>query len=280
MTASASLDHLADWTRDFPAGPRMPVLFVGHGSPMNAIEDNPFSRTWRSVGEALPPPRAILCISAHWETRGARVTTVPKPRTIHDFGGFPRPLYEVQYPAPGSPTLAEATIEVAEGEVAGDVEWGLDHGAWSILAHMFPAADVPVVQLSLDRGLDSRGHLDLARRLAVLRRRGVLVVGSGNIVHHLGMVDFRHPGGFDWAEEARRAFVERIAEGDERSLADWASLGRPAQLAVPTAEHFLPLLYPLAMREADERATFFNDRSVLGSIAMTGVLWDGEAGAG
>ena len=261
-----------------PAGGPMPVLFVGHGSPMNAVEENEFSRGWRAVAATLPRPAAILCISAHWETRGTRVTAMERPRTIHDFGGFPPELYEVQYPAPGSRWLAEATRNSAREEtVSLDELWGLDHGSWSVLKRMYPAADVPVVQLSLDRLRPPRDHYELARELAPLRRKGVLILGSGNIVHNLGRMatrsggfdDFNEPYALDWALEADTIFKRLIADGNYAALADYASLGSAVRLAVPTPEHFLPLLYALALKEEGESIHYFNDRPVAGSITMT-----------
>lgn len=257
---------------------RMPVLFVGHGSPMNAIEDNPFSRAWRSLGLALPRPRAILCISAHWETRGTRVTAMEHPRTIHDFGGFPAELYAAQYPAAGSPWLAQATYETLGAGVAVlDHDWGLDHGCWSVLKPMLPAADVPVVQLSLDYDKTPRQHYELAQALAPLRSQGVLILGSGNMVHNLrrvalmgtGVEGFNAPFGFDWAIEANTLFKQLIDERDHAPLIDYPALGSAVRLAVPTREHYLPMLYALALQAPDEQVHYFNDVAVAGSLTMT-----------
>lgn len=257
---------------------RMPVLFVGHGSPMNAIEDNQFSRAWRVLGVALPKPQAILCISAHWETWGTLVTATERPRTIHDFGGFPPELYAQQYPAPGSRWLAEETVKaLGRGNVGLDQDWGLDHGCWSVLKPMFPEADVPVVQLSLDSTKDAQAHYDLARLLAPLRRQGVLILGSGNMVHNLRLVrfvtgsvdDFDKPFGFDWAIEANDLFKKLIDERNHRPLVDYPSLGRAVQLAVPTPEHYLPMLYALALEEPGEEVVYFNDAPLAGSLTMT-----------
>lgn len=264
-------------------GDPMPVLFVGHGSPMNAVEENEFSRGWREVAATLPRPAAILCISAHWETRGISVTAMERPRTIHDFGGFPPELYAAQYPAPGSRWLAEETKQtLREQEVGLDEAWGFDHGCWSVLKRMYPAADVPVVQLSLDRSRPPRDHYELARELAPLRKKGVLVLGSGNMIHNLGMMatrsggfgDFNEPYAFDWALEADAIFKTLIADGNYAALADYASLGSAARLAVPTPEHFLPLLYALALKEEGETIHYFNDRPVAGSITMTSMRID------
>jgi 4,5-DOPA dioxygenase extradiol len=253
---------------------RMPALFVGHGNPLNAIVDNAFSQGWRDAASAIPRPKAVLCISAHWETRGSLVTAMPSPRTIHDFSGFPRELYEVAYPAPGSPRLAERVIALCgEGRVRPDRLWGLDHGAWSVLSRMFPKADVPVVQMSLDRSLDPKGHYDLCRRLAPLRDEGVLIVGSGNIVHNLYVAsapdgDMDRPYAFPWAEEADAILTDLIRSGGTAKLLDHRSLGKDVTMAVPTSEHYLPMLCTLAVKGKDEPVAFFNETIVAGSISM------------
>lgn len=253
----------------------MPVLFVGHGSPMNAIEDNDFSRGWREVARALPRPKAILCISAHWETRGTRVTAMDKPRTIHDFGGFPRELFAVHYPAPGSPWLAQETrAAVTKAQVELDSEWGLDHGCWSVLNQMYPDADVPVVQLSLDATQSARHHYELARELSPLRKKGVLILCSGNMVHNLRLIDFNAPHGLDWAIEANELFKKLISENRHDELVDYRSLGKAVQLAIPTAEHYLPMLYALALKQPSEAISFFNDVAVGGSLTMTSFRTD------
>jgi len=262
-------------------GEAMPVLFVGHGSPTNAIEDNPFSRTWRELGKSLPRPKAILCISAHWETRGTAVTAMERPQTIHDFGGFARALYEAQYPAPGSPWLAaEARKAVTKANVALNQDWGLDHGCWSVLIHMVPQADIPVVQLSLDYTRPAPEHYDLAKGLAPLRREGVLIIGSGNMVHNLrriawpsdGPATMSDPYGFDWALEANHFLKTLIDERRHAELADYRSLGPAVQMAIPTPEHYLPLLYALALQQPDEPLTYFNDQAVMGSLTMTSLV--------
>lgn len=261
----------------------MPVLFVGHGSPMNAIEDNMFSRGWAEVATTLPRPKAILCISAHWETWGTLVTAMDKPRTIHDFGGFPRALYEAQYPAPGSAWLAQETAKAIKKAAVGlDQDWGLDHGCWSILRPMYPAADVPVVQLSLDSSKPGIYHYQLAKELAPLRRQGVLIVGSGNMVHNLRLVsirgsDFNVPFAFDWAIEADGIFKRLINEGRYEELANYQTLGRAVGLAVPTPEHFLPLLYALALKQPGDTISYFNDQAVAGSLTMTSLTIDQPA---
>ena len=257
---------------------RMPVLFIGHGNPMNAIEDNVFSRGWRETAQSVPKPKAILCVSAHWETAGPQVTAMDDPPTIHDFGGFPDALYKMRYPAPGNPALAgETKRTVRKAAVGLDREWGLDHGCWSVLCRMYPRADVPVVQLSLARRLSPREHYALGAELAPLRRQGVLILASGNIVHNLGRVvlrsdDFNEPFGLDWALEASNTIKTLIREERYEELMDYGKLGSAVALAVPTPEHYLPLLYALALKERDERVTFFNDQPVAGSLTMTSLL--------
>jgi 4,5-DOPA dioxygenase extradiol len=256
----------------------MPTLFVGHGSPMNAIEDNDFSRAWRALGTRLPRPRAILCVSAHWETAGVAVTADARPATIHDFYGFPEALYAVDYPAPGDAALARRVVELlAPLPVRLADDWGLDHGAWSVLRLIYPDADVPVVQLGIDTTLPAAHHGALARHLAPLRDEGVLVMGSGNIVHNLRY--FRRAGGppLDWAARFDAAVRSRVERGDMDTLENYDGLGPDARLAVPTPEHYLPLLYVLALRRADDRLAFFND-VVTSSISMTSVLLEPAAG--
>lgn len=255
---------------------KMPVLFVGHGSPMNAIEENEFAAGWREMGSKLPRPAAILCVSAHWQSKGTKVTAMEKPETIHDFGGFPRELYEVQYPAPGSPELARTTATTVHDRVIElDKTWGLDHGAWSVIRRMYPAADIPVVELSLNYHLTPQQHYDLAREIAPLRRKGVLIIGSGNMVHNLGLVAWDHvntPGyAYDWAIEADAAIKKSILGGDHAPLINYQAQGRAFRLAIPTPEHFIPLLYSLALQEKDEPVELFNDKPLGGSLTMTSV---------
>jgi 4,5-DOPA dioxygenase extradiol len=250
---------------------KMPVLFVGHGSPMNAIEDNEFSRAWAAVGRALAAPRAILCVSAHWETPAPQVTAMEQPRTIYDFYGFPQALYEVTYPAPGSLQLAHlAQASIPNPQVKLDQSWGLDHGAWSVLHRMFPEAKIPVVQFSLDRSLSPQAHYDLGRQLRVLRRKGVLIIGSGNIVHNLRRINW-DGGAFDWALEFDDIIRRLILARDHAAIINYSSLGQAARLAVPTNEHFLPLLYVLALQENDEDVRFFAEKVTLGSLSMRSV---------
>ena len=250
----------------------MPVLFIGHGSPMNAIEDNEFSRAWAALGQRLPRPQAILCISAHWQTQGTFVTAMDEPRTIYDFYGFPQALYELSYPAPGHPQFASLTRKlVHKTEVQLDQRWGLDHGAWCVLHRMYPQADVPVYQMSLDGTRPAQDHYELAQELQPLRRRGILIVSSGNIVHNLMLA---RPGAppYDWAVEFDQRARVLILEGDYQALIDYPKLGRAAQLSVPTNEHYLPLLYALALQEHDEQVSFACEQIVFGSISMRAVI--------
>jgi 4,5-DOPA dioxygenase extradiol len=253
---------------------RMPALFVGHGSPMNAIVDTEWSRGWARVGDALPRPSAILCISAHWQTRGVLVTAMDRPPTIHDFSGFPEALHRAVYPAPGSPEVARAAqAHVTRAAVGLDHEWGLDHGAWSVLGRMFPRADVPVVQLSLDATRAPEWHYALAAELRGLRERGVLVMGSGNIVHNLGRLDRGAPrSGFDWAAEFDARIAALVDQGDHRAVVRYEALGRAAALAVPTNEHYLPLLYALGVKHEGEPVAHFNDGLTMGAISMRSLI--------
>jgi 4,5-DOPA dioxygenase extradiol len=257
------------------ASERMPVLFLGHGSPMNAIEQNAFTEGFRQVGRELPRPEAILCISAHWETRGTWITAMERPRTIHDFGGFPKALFEVEYPAPGSPSLANEAKQLLAGtEVGLDQEWGLDHGAWSVAKHLYPEADVPLVELSLDRDMRPEQHYALAKQLAALRDKGVLIIGSGNMVHNLRMVAWdkiNEPYAYPWAAEAQERMSRSILNGDHAPLIAFHAQGRAFELATNSSEHFLPLLYALALQRKDEQATLFNDKPLAGSLTMTSV---------
>ncbi|MBI1224531.1 MAG: 4,5-DOPA dioxygenase extradiol [Bacteroidetes bacterium] len=270
------LSCLDSATSGFSNTDKMPVLFLGHGSPMNAIEENEFVQGFRQVGKEIPKPNAILCVSAHWETNGTWVTAMDKPQTIHDFGGFPQALFDVQYPAPGSPELATETKELIKSTQVGlDQKWGLDHGAWSVAKHMYPNADVPIIQLSLDVRRTPQQHYELAKEIAALRKKGVLIVGSGNMVHNLGMVAWSKLNtdnyGYDWAIEANTKFKQFIADGDHQRLINYSAEGRPFQLSIPTPEHYLPLLYSLALKDEKDEISFFNDKAVGGSLTMTSV---------
>jgi 4,5-DOPA dioxygenase extradiol len=253
---------------------KMPLLFIGHGNPMNAIENNKFTEAWQNVAAKLPKPLAVLCISAHWETRGTFVTAVDKPKTIHDFGGFPPDLYKVEYPASGNPELAGVLKTLSSStEIKLNFDWGLDHGCWSVLKRFYPIADIPVVQLSIDYTKPLKFHLELAKELLGLRERGILVVGSGNLVHNLMMVDWQNPNsGYDWALEANEEFKKLILDRNFSRLTEIVKFGKAVQLSVPTPEHYIPLLYSLGMSNNNENISFFNDEVIMGSLAMTSVL--------
>ena len=255
--------------KDLPATPRMPTLFVGHGSPMNAITDNAYSREWTKLGETLPTPSAILCVSAHWMTRGTTLVHIAShPKTIHDFGGFPQALFDAQYPAPGAPDVANATIElVRSSHLKGDTEWGLDHGAWSVLIKMFPKANIPVFQLSLDLAKPPSEHFALAQELKPLREKGVLIVGSGNIVHNL-MALVRGGQPYDWAEDFDARAAKVINERDFKALAQPLSLASTLRFAHPTLEHYLPVLFPAGVADDKDELSFFNIGIDMGSISM------------
>ena len=254
----------------------MPVLFIGHGSPMNGIEDNLFSQGWKSMAKEIPEPKAVLVVSAHWLTKGTGITAMDFPKTIHDFGGFPRELFDVQYTAPGSPALAKETASLIKStEVVLDHDWGLDHGAWTVVRHMYPDANIPVLQLSIDFTKGPQYHFDLAKELYNLRKKGVLIIGSGNMVHNLRMVAWdkmQEPEyGYDWALHANDLFKKLIAEGDHNALVNYEKLGREIMLAVPTPDHYFPLMYTLGLKTNKDRVSFFNDKAVGGSLTMTSV---------
>jgi 4,5-DOPA dioxygenase extradiol len=254
----------------------MPVLFVGHGSPMNGIEDNEFSRTWKEMAKQIPTPAAVLVVSAHWLSKGTRITAMDFPQTIHDFGGFPKELFEVQYKAPGSPALAkEAASLFTSALVEMDHDWGLDHGAWTVVRHMYPEANIPVLQLSIDYTKGPQYHYDLAKELYNLRKKGVLIIGSGNMVHNLRMVAWDKLNeteyGYDWTLQINNKFKELIGNGHHDSLIRYESLGKEALLAIPTPEHYWPLLYTLGLKGEKDAISFFNDKAVGGSLTMTSV---------
>ncbi|MDO8889425.1 MAG: 4,5-DOPA dioxygenase extradiol [Hydrogenophaga sp.] len=269
-----------------PATERMPVLFVGHGSPMNAIEDNRWRQRWQALGAELlareQPPRLILCISAHWLTPGWQLTAMDKPRTIHDFGGFPQELFDQQYPAPGSPQAARFVSQCVlhpvsrQPLVLDETDWGLDHGAWSILKPMFPNADIPVIQLSMDYSRPAAEHFVIGQQLAQLRERGVLIVGSGNTVHNLRTMrrDAADNQAYDWAIEFDRITAEHIAQKRLTSLCDFQQLGAVAQIAHPTWEHYLPLLYAAGAVHAEDEPRFFNEGFQGASISMRSIIWE------
>jgi 4,5-DOPA dioxygenase extradiol len=276
MSSLNRLSVLSNARNSFAPSKKMPVLFLGHGSPMNAIEENEFVTGFRSLAQTLPKPNAVLCVSAHWFTKGTKVTAMQMPRTIHDFGGFPKELFAVQYPAKGSPELAKITEEILRPtHVELDEKWGLDHGAWTVIKHVYPDADIPVIQLSIDYTKPPAYHFALAQQLQSLRRKGVLIVGSGNIVHNLGLVDFAHMHkdnyGFDWAIESREKINSWLLDGNFDPIINYDKQGAAIALAVPTPDHYLPLIYALGLKEKSETLSLFNDKLLAGSLSMTSV---------
>lgn len=275
--AMASIQPFYDWTKGLgEEEEKMPVLFIGHGSPMNAIEDNEFSQRWHQMGKEIPTPKAVVVVSAHWLTKGTLVTAMPNPKTIHDFGGFPQALFDVQYPAPGSPELAsEIQKLITNPAVELDHDWGLDHGTWSVVKHMYPDADIPVLQLSIDYYKPAAYHYELAKQLLSLRKKGVLIIGSGNMVHNLRMVAWdklNEPEyGFDWALEMNEIFKNKISNGFHKELIQYEKLNKSATLAIPSPDHYYPLLYILALQTDNDKVEFFNDKAVGGSLTMTSV---------
>jgi 4,5-DOPA dioxygenase extradiol len=270
-----ALNQFKKFTANLPQSDEMPVLFMGHGSPMNGIEHNEFSKSWAEVALKIPMPKAVLVISAHWFTQGTKITAMDFPSTIHDFGGFPQALFDVQYPAPGNLRLAQ---EIKDSLKATDVEldhdWGLDHGAWTVIRHMYPLANIPVLQLSIDYTKDARYHYDLAKELSALRKKGVLIMGSGNMVHNLRLMNWEmiNGGGYDWALDINEKFKNAILNKNHQPLINFKSLGSAADLAIPTPEHYLPLMYTLGLQNDKEEAVLFNDKAVGGSLTMTSVV--------
>lgn len=274
MTTLSGLKHFTDGLKSGET--KMPVLFIGHGSPMNGIENNDFSRTWETLPASIAKPKAILVISAHWLTNGTYITAMDKPQTIHDFGGFPRELYDVQYPAPGDPQLAAETQSLIKSTNVGmNHDWGLDHGAWTVVRRMYPDATIPVLQLSIDYSKGAAYHYNLAKELAALRDKGVLIIGSGNMVHNLRMIAWDKmevPGfGYDWAIEMHELFKEKITAGDHQALINYEQLSKSAKLAIPTPDHYYPLMYTLGLQQKNETPVYFNDQLVAGSLNMTSV---------
>jgi 4,5-DOPA dioxygenase extradiol len=254
----------------------MPVLFIGHGSPMNGVEDTEFSRRWTQMAKEISTPKAVLVVSAHWFTKGTKITAMDFPKTIHDFGGFPKELFEVQYPAPGNPVLAKETAELLHSaHVELDHDWGLDHGTWTIVRHMYPNANIPVLQLSIDYTKGPQYHYDLAKELYALRKKGVLIIGSGNMVHNLRMAAWDRLNdqqyGYDWALQMNDKFKQLINDGDYQPLINYRDMGKDALLAIPTPEHYLPLMYTLGLKGSKDGVSFFNDKTVAGSLTMTSV---------
>lgn len=254
---------------------KMPVLFLGHGSPMNAIEENEFVKGFRDIAQEIRQPKAIICISAHWETRGTYLTAMEKPKTIHDFGGFPAELYNVQYNAPGNATLA---LKIKENACNNDIkldneQWGLDHGAWSVLKHLYPKAEIPVIQMSLDYTKKMSDHISIAKEIDWLRKNDVLMIGSGNIVHNLRILDWKNINkenhAFDWTRNIQEKVNTLITNNDINALVKYENIDSDIKLAVPTPEHYLPMLYCMALRDENDDIKLFNDKAVGGSITMT-----------
>jgi 4,5-DOPA dioxygenase extradiol len=275
LTGMSTLSALSSLGNSLPATPRMPVLFVGHGSPMNAIEDNIYSQSWHKMGKELPRPKAILSISAHWLTPVTQVTAMAHPKTIHDFGGFPKALFDVEYPAPGSPEFAEITRQmVTHSHIKPDENWGLDHGTWSVLRPMYPAADIPVFQLGIVYEQSTEYHYQIGKELSKLRDKGVLIIGSGNLVHNLGRIDWSGSGKvYDWAQEFDAKFTAWMDKGDHASILNYKKLlGATADLAHPTNDHLLPLFYILGLQQKGEKLTYFNDRMDMGSLSMRSMV--------
>lgn len=273
----ASVTSLFNFGKSLPETDHtFPVLFIGHGSPMNGIEHNEFSNHWAQLGKTLPQPKAVLVVSAHWLTRGSYITAMENPKTIHDFGGFPKELFEVQYPAKGNPALAEETTKlITNTELHLDHEWGLDHGTWTVVRHMYPEANIPVLQFSIDYDKPPQYHYDLAKQLLALRKKGVLIIGSGNMVHNLRMIAWEKlqesEYGYDWALEINQIFKDKIVAKNHEDLIHYQKLGTAAQLAIPTPDHYYPLQYTLALQEDNDEISFFNDKAVGGSLTMTSV---------
>ncbi|MDD4752633.1 MAG: 4,5-DOPA dioxygenase extradiol [Desulfitobacteriaceae bacterium] len=254
---------------------KMPVVFIGHGSPMNAIEDNDYSRVWRSIAERIPKPEVIISVSAHWFTKGTKIMNEEAPKTIYDMYGFPKELYEVVYNSPGSPSIAKISKELISKETEYDNSWGIDHGTWSVLVHMYPDRDIPVFQISIDASAPPEAHYRIGKELRTLREKGVLIFGTGNVVHNLRLVDWNMgKEGFDWAYEFDDYIYENIMKKNHNNILKFNELGNIAKLAVPTPDHFYPLLYVLGAVDEDDRVSIFNKSCVLGSLTMTSYLWE------
>ncbi len=269
-----TLNQFKNFTSNLSETDIMPVLFMGHGSPMNGIEINEFSSTWAEIAKNIQVPQAVLVVSAHWFTKGTRITAMDFPATIHDFGGFPQALFDVQYPAPGDPKLAKETADLVKStSIVLDHDWGLDHGAWSVIKHMYPMANIPVLQLSIDYTKGAQYHYQLAKELSALRKKGVLILGSGNMVHNLRMVSWEmmNGGGYDWALEMQEVFKNLILNKEHHALINYEAMGSAAKLAIPTPEHYLPLMYTLGLQNENEEAILFNDKAIGGSLTMTSV---------
>jgi 4,5-DOPA dioxygenase extradiol len=286
VTGMIGLGSFKQFTDDLPVQEQsMPVLFIGHGSPMNAIENNAFTLAWQQLGKTIPKPKAVLCVSAHWLTQGTYVTAMPLPKTIHDFGGFPNALFDVQYPASGQVEMATLVKNTIHSTPVGlDLDWGLDHGTWSILKHIYPLADVPVLQLSIDFKQPMNYHYQLAKELAALRKKGVLIIGSGNMVHNLANIAWDKFSvdnyAYDWAIEMNTLFKQNILQKNHQALVNYNGLSKYASLAIPTPDHYIPLLYTLGLQTDKDQIAFFNDQYVAGSLSMTSVYIGEQAFTG
>ena len=275
LSGMSTLSALEALGKHLSSSEKMPVMFIGHGNPMNAIEDNVYSKSWHQLGKTLPRPQAILSVSAHWLTTGTKVTAMSHPKTIHDFGGFPKKLFDQEYPAPGTPEMAALTKElVTYSHIQSDDSWGLDHGTWSVLLPMYPAADIPVYQLSLDYDQPPTYHYEIGKQLGKLREKGVLIIGSGNLVHNLRAADWS--GGnkvYDWAREFDAKFTEWMEKGDHASILNYQKiLGNTATMAHPSYDHLLPLFYVLGLQQKNEKITFFNEQFDMASISMRSMV--------
>lgn len=250
-----------------------PVIFAGHGSPMNVIENNEYTNGWRKMAAAIPKPEAILSVSAHWYTNGTKVLNVEAPKTIYDFYGFPRALYEIEYNAPGAPRLAEQTAELLKGIAVEDSNWGLDHGTWSVLHIMYPEANIPVYQLSVDLNATPQECFDIGRKIKSLRDENVLIMGSGNVVHNLRMIDFNEEGGYEWAYEFDDFIKENIQKRSFEKIFNYKDFGDAAKYAVPITDHFAPLLYVLGAVDENDKVEVYNSKCMAGSISMTSYIF-------
>jgi 4,5-DOPA dioxygenase extradiol len=251
----------------------MPALFVGHGSPINAIEDNAYTRSWERIAREIPRPQAILSISAHWYTQGSRVTDEAHPKMIYDMTGFPDALYEVKYPAPGAPDLAHITQKLMSRDVSIDNTWGYDHGTWAVLCKMYPKADIPLYQLSVDRNAAGQAHYQMGRELRSLREKGVLILASGNVVHNLSKINWGMTGGFPWADDFDKYIKDKIIQRQLQDIIDYLKAGSSAKLAFYTPDHFYPLLYVLGAMDEKDEITIYNDSRTMGSLSMTSYLF-------
>lgn len=255
--------------------PKMPVIFVGHGSPMNAIEDNQYTRGWKDMAAKIPKPQAIISISAHWYTKGTKVMNEENPKTIYDMYGFPKELYEIVYDSPGNPPLAEKSRELISKDSVFDNSWGIDHGTWSVLVHMYPERDIPLFQISIDAAAPPEEHYKIGRELKPLREQGVLILGSGNIVHNLRMVDWSMGAeGFDWAHEFDDYIKENIENRNHAAILNYKNLGRTAELAVPITDHFNPILYAIGACDDEDKISVYNYSCEMGSLSMTSYIFE------